>query len=263
MRVSKIIQNQSVLPLLAILICSIFFAGTTKGGLSKNKTGGLHGVAGNAVVIMELFTSQGCSSCPPADALLAEYVNAHNAHIIPISFHVDYWNRLGWADPFSNKAFSERQQWYSQHLPKGSVYTPQLIVNGSGEAVGNNRNAVSQIVQKSLLVKQAETIALTDISIGKNTLSFRYKTENAGHNEILNIAIVQKKATTFIRAGENKGETITNQNIVRSFVTQAADKEGTVTIDLPKIFTATDFSLVVYTQNKIDLTITTAVYKDF
>ncbi len=99
------------------------------------------------IVVLELFTSQGCSSCPPADALLAEYAAAHNIHIVPLSFHVDYWNRLGWTDPFSNKVYSERQQWYSEHLPKGSIYTPQLIVNGRGEAVGNNRKMIGNLVQ--------------------------------------------------------------------------------------------------------------------
>ena len=259
----NIVQRKYVLPIIAVFIFSFFFAGARKILSNKNKPAVIHPVTGNPFVVMELFTSQGCSSCPPADALLAEYASAQDMRIIPLSFHVDYWNRLGWVDPFSNKAFSERQQWYSQHLPKGSVYTPQLIVNGNGEAVGNNRNAVSQLVQKSLLVKPTGTIVVADISFEKNILNFRYKTDNAGEREILNIAIVQRQATTFIRAGENKGATLTNHNIVRSFVTQTANKEGTVSIDLPKTFSIADFSMVVYTQSKTDLTVTAAIYKDF
>jgi hypothetical protein len=211
------------------------------------------------VVIMELFTSQGCSSCPPADALLAEYATANNEHIIPLSFHVDYWNRLGWADPFSNSAYSARQQWYSQHLPKGSVYTPQLIVNGRSEAVGNNRNAVKGLVQKESAGKQSENISITDIKIGSNALFFHYKTMNANNDRLLNIALVQKQATTNIHAGENQGVTITNHNIVRSFSTQPLTNDGAGQINLPASFKASDYALVLYAQNKNDLSITAAV----
>jgi len=210
---------------------------------------------------MELFTSQGCSSCPPADALLAEYVTSNNTQIIPLSFHVDYWNRLGWADPFSSNAYSVRQQWYSEHLPKGSVYTPQLIVNGRGEAVGNNRNSVKNLVQKELTGKQTQTISVEDIAVGKTAVSFHYKTMNAGKNDVLNIALVQKQATTNIRAGENQGVTLTNHNIVRSFETQVLANDGSGQINLPASFKASDYALVVYVQNKNDLIISAAAMK--
>lgn len=218
--------------------------------------------ASKGLAVLELFTSQGCSSCPPADALLAEYAAAHNEHIIALSFHVDYWNRLGWADPFSNKAYSERQQWYSARLPKGSVYTPQLIVNGRGEAVGNNRNTVKNLVQEGLSLDRTETVSIENISIGKSGLAFHYKSANTNRNEILNIALVQKQATTHIRAGENEGVTITNHNIVRTFLTQPVSKEGSGMIGLPAAFRPIEYSLVLYVQNKNDLSITTAIMKD-
>jgi len=214
------------------------------------------------MVVMELFTSQGCSSCPPADALLAEYAAAHNEQIIPLSFHVDYWNRLGWADPFSNKIYSERQQWYSQHLPKGSVYTPQLIVNGKGEAVGNNRKTVSSLVQNELTNEKKETISVQDFTVEKNEIRFHYKAANTSKDEVLNIALVQKQATTNIKAGENKGVTITNHNIVRSFATQSINNEGTGSINIPAMFKASEYALVLYVQNKTDLSISTAAMKD-
>ena len=220
------------------------------------------GSPGQNIVIMELFTSQGCSSCPPADALLAEYASAHNMNIIPLSFHVDYWNRLGWADPFSNSAYSARQRWYSEHLPKGSVYTPQLIVNGRGEAVGNNRNTVKRLVEKELSEKVSESILVENIAVAQNSISFHYKTTNAGKNDVLNIALVQKQATTNIRAGENEGVTITNHNIVRSFTTQQINNDGSGQISLPPSFKASEYALVVYLQNKNDLTINAAVMKE-
>ncbi len=213
-------------------------------------------------VVMELFTSQGCSSCPPADALLAEYAAEHNEHIIPLSFHVDYWNRLGWADPFSSKSYSERQQWYSQHLPKGSVYTPQLIVNGKVEAVGNNRKAVNNLVQGELVNEKTENVTVKDFAIDKNAINFHYITANINKNEVLNIALVQKQATTHIKAGENEGVTITNHNIVRSFATQPISNEGAGSITLPPMFKPSEYALVLYIQNKNDLSISSATMKE-
>ncbi len=217
---------------------------------------------GKAVVIMELFTSQGCSSCPPADAILAKYAQSHNEHIIPLSFHVDYWNRLGWTDPFSSAAYSARQKWYSQHLPKGSVYTPQLIVNGRGEVVGNNSSGVNGLVQKELSGSGSEIISVENIIVGKNAVSFHYKTTHTNKDEVLNIALVQKEATTHIKAGENDGVTITNHNIVRSFNTQSVSDDGTGQIDLPASFKSAGYALVLYVQNKKDLFISGAVMKD-
>lgn len=213
-------------------------------------------------VILELFTSQGCSSCPPADALLAEYAAAHDEHIIALSFHVDYWNRLGWTDPFSSHAYSGRQQWYSQHLPGHSVYTPQLVVNGKSEAVGNNRNAVKNLVQKELSVKPVATIAIAQVMISEKTVSFRYQTANTGPDELLNMALVQKQATTHIKAGENEGITITNHNIVRSFNTQSITSNGTGQVSLPTAFRPSEYALVVFVQDKKSFSINAAAIKD-
>ncbi len=217
---------------------------------------------GKTVVVMELFTSQGCSSCPPADALLAEYAGMHNENIIALSFHVDYWNRLGWKDPFSSKYYSERQEWYSRYLPNGSVYTPQLLVNGRREAVGNNRNAVKTLVQEANSESNAETISIENVSVENESIRFHYTTTNTGKEEVINIALVQKKAITYIKSGENEGVTITNHNIVRTFETQNIAKEGTGKINLPASFKAAEYALVVYVQNKNNLSITTALMKD-
>ncbi|MCW3087344.1 MAG: hypothetical protein JWQ78_730 [Sediminibacterium sp.] len=218
---------------------------------------------GENVVLMELFTSQGCSSCPPADALLAEYALAHNEHIIPISFHVDYWNRLGWKDPFSNSTYSSRQQWYSRTLPGHSVYTPQLVVNGKAEVVGNNRAAVKRVVDKELLLHNEAALAIDAIKTGKDAVSFHYTVSNYRKDAWLNIALVQKQAVTGVAAGENKGVSITNRNIVRSFHSQDAAASGSAQVEIPPSFNADDYALVVFVQNKKDLTIPAAVFKEF
>src|SRR5947209_6278424 len=101
---------------------------------------------GPAPVVVELFTSQGCSSCPPADALLSDL--AHDAslrgRVIPLAFHVDYWDRLGWRDPFSSAEWSRRQYFYVRALSVASAYTPQIVVNGAQQFVGSDRAALEE-----------------------------------------------------------------------------------------------------------------------
>ena len=99
------------------------------------------------IAVIELFTSQGCSSCPSADKLLAQTLSdakRDNKLIIALSFHVDYWNRLGWTDPFSDKKYSQRQSDYASAMQLRSVYTPQMIVNGSTEFVGSNEKELKK-----------------------------------------------------------------------------------------------------------------------
>src|SRR5713101_2054972 len=91
-------------------------------------------------VVVELFTSQGCSSCPPADALLGEL--SRRAGVLALGFHISYWDRLGWRDPLSSSASTERQKAYARRLTGGQVYTPQLVVDGTSEMVGSDREAV-------------------------------------------------------------------------------------------------------------------------
>lgn len=217
---------------------------------------------GNKVVLMELFTSQGCSSCPPADVLLGEYASRKDVRIIPLSFHVDYWNRLGWVDPFSNPVFTARQQWYSRFLPENGVYTPQMVVDGHSEAVGNNRNAVRAIVENALKTKSDETLEIRSVLIGNNGLTFSYVSNTTPGKHNLQVALVQKLAETQIKTGENRGVKLANHNIVRDFISLDCKKEGTGTIRLPDSFLSNGYALVLYTQQKSDHVIGTAVWKD-
>ncbi len=214
------------------------------------------------VVLMELFTSQGCSSCPPADELLGEYATGKNNQIIPLAFHVDYWNRLGWTDPFSNAAFSARQQWYGQFLPGQSIYTPQLVVNGQRETVGNNRMAVKKLVEQSLDMKSEESLILDRYETSGQLFTFHYKTHSKAGNSLLQIVLVQKKIVTQIKAGENKGVTLTNHNIVRSFETVECRNDGEGKINLPDKFSASDYAVVLFLQRKKDHLVTAAIWQN-
>src|SRR5438105_352574 len=98
-------------------------------------------------LVLELFTSQGCSSCPPADKLLTHLAtSAVDRPVAPLSFHVDYWNDLGWADPYSLPAWTERQRQYARALGDSSVYTPELVVGGAAGFVGSNSGAILRAI---------------------------------------------------------------------------------------------------------------------
>src|SRR2546430_9680821 len=98
--------------------------------------------AGERPIVVELFTSEGCSSCPPADALLAEL--AGRPDVLALSFHVDYWDRLGWKDPFSSPDATRRQHGYAEPFGISTGYTPQMVVDGRWQAVGSDRSEVEQ-----------------------------------------------------------------------------------------------------------------------
>jgi hypothetical protein len=109
------------------------------------------------LVTVELFTSQGCSSCPPADAYLRELAQNHR-DILALAFHVTYWNNLGWRDPFSLEAATERQYVYSRHFGKNSVFTPQMVVDGAKSLVGSDRDEAEKAI------RSAKTSGLTVIT---------------------------------------------------------------------------------------------------
>src|SRR5215472_2525698 len=120
------------------------------GVVKKNSFAGKEDISSrksySSFAVLELFTSEGCSSCPPADRLLPQLANDPN--IIPLSFHVDYWDRLGWKDSFSNSEFSDRQKEYAKRFRLSSIYTPQLVVNGEFEMVGTNRSSAEAAIKK-------------------------------------------------------------------------------------------------------------------
>jgi hypothetical protein len=161
-------------------------------------------------VVIELFTSQGCSSCPPADALLEDY--ARRDGVIALSFHVDYWDYLGWKDELASSEFSQRQRDYARARGDGAVYTPQAVVNGRVDVVGSSAEgivaALGAPATQSVEVEATVTGTRLDVRVGEE----RSRPVDA---DIL-VAMVQPSATVQIRRGENSGRTITYRNVVRS-----------------------------------------------
>src|SRR3954467_1004983 len=123
-------------------------------------------------VVLELFTSQGCSSCPPAERLLSKLAAAGtlgDRTVAPLAFHVDYWNDLGWADPFSLPAWTERQHQYARALGGNRVYTPELVVGGATGMVGSDASAVRQAIQRA--ARPAKLAATAAWSAGSVTVN--------------------------------------------------------------------------------------------
>ena len=114
-------------------------------------------------MVIELFTSQGCSSCPPADRLLSRLAEepAYRGKVVPLAFHVDYWNYIGWTDPFSSPRWSERQRDYGRSLGLGTVYTPQLVIDGRSECVGSQEGDVRREIARALAAPPAGRVELS------------------------------------------------------------------------------------------------------
>ena len=230
-----------LIPVLLLVFCSgLISVVSRKNNISQNA---------NNVVVMELFTSQGCSSCPPADKLLGMFSKRED--VIALSFHVDYWNRLGWKDPFSDPSFSERQRHYASSSGTENVYTPQVIINGEKQMVGSDEDNIEKYVKQYQKLQSSAQIIIDEIKTGDNrvlvTCSFKGKFKNAA----LNIALVQNKVTTLIKAGENGGVNFTNYNVVRNFKTinSFSVEKNTTTIDLTPGIDKKNMSLILFLQD--------------
>lgn len=165
----------------------------------------------HAPVVVELFTSQGCSSCPPADALLGTLAN--DPRVIPLAFHVDYWDHLGWSDPFSSRDWSERQARYVRTMRLDSAYTPQAVVGGSEQLVGSNRAALQAAIDRAW---NRGTRGSIDVIASRepNAVSAHVRADvPPGHD--LYLAIAEASVTTRVEGGENGGRTLRNDAIVR------------------------------------------------
>ena len=166
--------------------------------------------AGERPVVIELFTSQGCSSCPPANAFLNE-MSKRRADVLPLAFHVTYWDRLGWKDPFSLEAATVRQDRYGHRFGDGS-YTPEMVVNGSVGLVGSHRDEVNAAIEQA----KRDQNASADVSVDKvgENVAIRIGSGN-GNGKVLLIGF-DREHTTKIGRGENGGRTLAESNVVRS-----------------------------------------------
>ena len=125
--------------------------------------------------VIELFTSEGCSSCHSADAAVEKFLKENNQQVYVLAFHVDYWNKLGWKDIFSNAAYTARQNKYATVLGLESIYTPQIIVNGRYEFVGSNSSQLKRQVDKALTNSESKLLTLTAVALPNNHVALSYQ----------------------------------------------------------------------------------------
>lgn len=205
--------------------------------------------------VVELFTSEGCSSCPPADDLVARVQKEYNDKPVYIlAFHVDYWNRLGWKDVFSNADYSKRQHEYAGYLNLSSVYTPQIVVNGSKEFVGSENGTLHNAIKTALQTASSAQIVLNDVKTYQNHVKIHYQADESAKNGVLLLSIVQKAAQSQVKAGENDGRTLSHVQIVRKLQSTSLsnNKSGIADIALPKDFNPQNFEIIGLLQNTVN-----------
>ncbi|SFI15265.1 DUF1223 domain-containing protein [Halpernia frigidisoli] len=230
--------------LLILLILPLF-------GCSQNAKKNISQISSDSksVKVIELFTSEGCSSCPPADKLVEEVQKNNSENVIILAYHVDYWDRLGWKDTFSQKKFSERQSWYSSIFNLNSIYTPQIVVDGQKQFVGSDESELSKALKNPTLNIQNRGLSIK-ISDSKNDkISVEYNLEKINPDDILNFALVQNHAITQVKRGENSNRTLSHVDIVKEFTSVNPGKTGKIDLNDDNL-NQKDFHVVAFLQNK-------------
>jgi hypothetical protein len=207
-------------------------------------------------VIIELFTSEGCDTCPPADKYLQRLLQDQpidGVEIIALAEHVDYWDRLGWSDPFSSSLFSKRQNYYADFFKHDSVYTPQMIVNGTRELRGKDGNKPIEDAAKDRI----GIIKLTISKAVEGTVSLKVKVTklpaiSSGDQAIVFLAVTEDELTSNVLRGENSGRKLKHMAVARILRTigEVRGEETILSADLTleKDWKRDDLSVVAFVQ---------------
>lgn len=205
--------------------------------------------------VVELFTSEGCSSCPPADNAVAKLLKEHNDNVYVLSYHVDYWDDLGWKDIFSNAVYTKLQRDYAKVFKLSSVYTPQIVINGTEQFVGSDESKLNAVVAKNL--QQLSNIKLViGAKMINEKIAVNYATNSA--NAKLKVALIQLSADDKIQRGENSGATLHHVNIVRDLQTVPALSNGKLMLNIPAGLNIKNCRVIAFTQDIDDNKITAA-----
>ncbi len=216
----------------------------------KKETPQSTSINNDGFAVLELFTSEGCSSCPPADRLMGEIEEKYQGQPVYIlSYHVDYWNHLGWKDKFSSAENSKRQQQYAQTL-HSQIYTPQLIVNGKKELIGSDQDAVENLIQTALLHSNNAKIDLS-AKVSEKEINVDFKTSESNSQNKLFITLVEKKASTNVQRGENEGRHLVHWQIVhqQNQIVLKNSATGTTNFKLPENFNMNNWEIIGMIQN--------------
>jgi hypothetical protein len=208
-------------------------------------------------VLVELFTSEGCSSCPPADALLSKVNGSQTSGgqlVVGISEHVTYWNSLGWSDPYSSPAYTERQNAYSERFHLEGAYTPQMVINGAEQIVGSDRAALLHAVEKEDAEIPRMSLRIVSLSAAANTLTVNLATSGDVPKQGVDLMAVlaDDSDRSNVLRGENSGRLLAHVAVARSITRVAKVKTAgdlTVQIPIPASFQATQgHHLILFAQ---------------
>jgi hypothetical protein len=209
---------------------------------------------GRVPVLLELFTSEGCSSCPPADQLLERLDRDQpmpGAELIVLSEHVDYWNRLGWTDPYSSNQFSRRQEAYAAQFRTDDIYTPQLVVDGSRQAVGGNWPMAARAIQESLRERKMPVMVRAAKSKDGVLVHIEVpRLQNDGETGVVHLVVAANREKSRVTHGENGGRELTHVAVVLSLrqVAKVSSKEGALK-DLPVKLNSENTRLILFVQD--------------
>lgn len=219
-------------------------------------------------VVLELFTSQGCSSCPPADRLLTRLGSDPKlaGRVIPLAFHVDYWDSIGWHDPFDSARWSQRQQQYARAFHSNRIYTPQLVVGGQTECVGNDEGAVRRQIGDALAAPPAGRVTLAvDPLTPDGRLKVRVGAKLAAAAKTkgdldLWVAVWETGLSTAVGAGENAARTLRNDYVVRRLEkaltlpgAPGAERSGEIVLGIDKRWKAANLGVAAFLQDPATL----------
>lgn len=219
--------------------------------------------------VVELFTSEGCSSCPPAEKVLHQLVDEQlktKLRVFVLAWHVDYWDYLGWPDGFAAAAHTQRQKDYAAAMSSTKVFTPQMLLNGASNLQATNISLVGAAIQGAL--QQASSVSVTvwagsATSSGGVTTELRvnHKVKNAPAGADLLVALVERGLSTAVKAGENAGKTLKHENTVRAFAAAKASA-GQVTLKLPLGVKLDNCSLIGLVQDATSMKVLGATAVD-
>lgn len=203
--------------------------------------------------LVELFTSEGCSSCPPADELVGRIQKeSPDKPVYILAYHVTYWDHQGWKDSFSDADYTERQKKYAGWLHLETVYTPQIVLNGRTEFVGSDKGALLRGINAGLQETPTHTLAISS-KVKNGEVVVEYQTSGSLNQTDLVIALVQKAGQSNVRAGENAGRRLDHVQIVRKLTTERLRADsGKMRISLPKDYLGKEWELIGFIQHETD-----------
>ena len=206
----------------------------------------------NGFALLELYTSEGCSSCPPADEIVSALPKIYGSGVYVMTFHVDYWDRFGWKDPFSNAGYTRRQKEYNIALsPMPDIFTPQVIINGKMELVGSDEPRIRAAIDSELVHTVNPAIEASAHSTDNATITVDYTLSGKSPGEF-RAALIQLQATTNVQKGENAGRRLQHADIVRD-LRSSGKRSGALKLTLPAGLTPNDCKVLVFLQDKDNL----------